>query len=195
VAAIVRWHTGKYKVPLRAFFDATERNMFVKVQWGTPPLSKIKEYEKERRRFRNTCSGMMNETEQLIRYLHARKLKPVATQVPVHWNKSLGTPIDLVCTDKDGARTRVIELKKGCDKSLSHGKKMKPVYPDRSFTTHNEHLLQTMMNDRLYRKTFEGRCVGPPMLIRISTTALHVYSVPSWARKNEHELATLMGCE
>jgi hypothetical protein len=194
VASIVRWHTGKYKVPLKAFFDAGERNKFVKIQWGTPPVGKEKEYEKERKRFRNVCNGMMNETEQLIRYLHQRKYDPVGTQVPVHWNKSLGTPIDLVVIDMDG-RYRTIELKKGCEKSFSHGKKMSPVYPDRTFSTHNEYLLQTMMNDRLYRKTHPGRIVGPPMMIRIPPNSLHVYKVPAWAYEHEHHLALAMKCE
>lgn len=198
VTAIVKWHTGKYKVPLRAFFDATERNAFVTKQWHKPPLGKEKEFEKERKRFRNTCSGMMNETEQLIRYLHSRKMDPIATQVPVHWNKSVGTPVDLVCTQLNAAGVvchRVIELKKGCDTSFSHGKKMWPLFPDVTFSTHNEHLLQTMMNDRLYRKTFPGQVMGPPELIRINPKALHAYSVPAWALRQEHGLAAAMRCD
>jgi hypothetical protein len=198
VTAIVKWHTGKYKVPLKAFFDSTERNLFAARQWGKAPIGKGKEYEKERKRFRNTCSGMMNETEQLLRYLHSRKMNPVATQVPVHWNKSLGTPVDLVCTQLNSAGVlcdRVIELKKGCENSFSHGKTMWPIYPDVTFSTHNEHLLQTMMNDKLYRKTHPGRVMGPPELIRIDPKALHAYSVPAWALKQEHALAAAMKCD
>lgn len=227
VTALTKWHNGEYRIPLRAFYDATTRNKVIRQHFGTPKYPTFPDAEKMATRLRNACTGMLDETEQLIRYLDGpARLEPLATQVAVA-HGVVGTCIDLLCRQwaphthtescapgcmkaRNYLMYRVIELKKG----YTHNPQFERVRmgylfpmgagkPNRIYTVHHENLLQTMMNNFLFRKALYGGKLaysaalktGSPLLIRIDkANGLHVYNVPVWALEREDALAKAMGC-
>lgn len=175
VTAVVKAHVAAH-VPLRAFYDADHLTHFVKRHFGTP-LSDAQ--GKQVRSLRNLRNSLLPETEHLLRLLDRLKLDPVSTQDVLAKGK-LGTRADLICTDETGAY-RVIELKNGCSSNYTHGRRMSTPFQDQLFSTHAEHVLQTLVTNALYRSTHLARTVGMPLLIRVDKQGAYVYHPPKWA--------------
>lgn len=177
------------RIPLRAFFDKAHMDSVIKLKFGR--VYKDSVAVKQVRRIRSVANTLMPETEQLLRYLHQQKLTPVSTQTPVASGK-VGTQIDLVVATETGEHI-VCELKNGCDKNFQHGK-LPAFLHEWAWTQHRHYAFQTLMNGRLYRKTFPDRKVGPPRLIRVDRSGLHMYVPPQWALDAEPALAARMQC-
>lgn len=178
------------RVPLRAFFDQAYRDHFIACKWGRTNLTL--DAMKQVKRLRTVANNLMCETEQLVRYLHAQKLTPVSTQTPVASGK-VGTQIDLVARNEAGEDI-VFELKNGCQDNWQYGK-MPAFLNNWAWTQHRHFIFQTLMNTRLYRKTFPDRKVVPGgRLIRIDRSGLHMYVPPQWAQDVETQLAQRMQC-
>ena len=60
------------------------------------------------------------------------------------------------------------------------------------FSTHGEHILQTMMSNRCFKKTCPHLKVGDPILLRADTSGISIYSMPQWAKEGEQALAAKM---
>lgn len=210
IASVVKWHTGKFKVPLRVFFDKAERARFIKLNMRRPKQALVSSSGAQDKAIRkrsypdkslqNVCSQMMQETEQVVRYHHEHGLDPIQVQVPTTQG-AVGTPVDLLCVDLEKSKEqgvtvyRTIELKKGCDKVYGNGHSMCSLFPSHlKYNTHNHHLLQTMFNDRFYRHTHPSHIVASPMLLVSNRTGVHMFYVPEWARRAEEPMARAMKC-
>ena len=180
-------------VPLRAFVDADFRNHWIALNFRHLPNMTDKQklvLTKQAKRIRNLANGLFSETDAVIRFMITKKLSPVSTQTPVA-SGAVGTQLDLLCKNADNEHI-VIEMKTGCEKSFTHGKMMPAPFQTLLFNTHREHILQTLMTSRCYRRTYPTRKVGAPLLLRSSRDGIHVYSMPQWAIDGEQALAMRM---
>jgi hypothetical protein len=185
-------------VPLCAFWDPALREVYyhhlltrhvVEEASGTADAARALLNARHRKRnratagrFRALCLKLMPETDTLLRFLAAQNLTPVATQTPVaNATLRLGTRVDLVVRDASG-HTRVIENKLGCGVNFGRaGLRLGAPFTTVAFSTHHEHLLQTLVTHRLYKHTFPAAEMGLPLLLRVDTHGLHVYTPPRWA--------------
>ena len=190
LTSVVKLHLmPTLQVPLRAMVDAVFRDHWIALKFGRTSTSAL--VGKQVKRIRNLANGLLPETDAIVRFLIAKKLKPVSTQTPVACG-AVGTQLDLLVEEADGTRI-VLEVKTGCEKNLSHGKLLLPVFPTLLYTTHRVHLLQTLMSSRAYKRTFPTHKMGEPLLLRSAREGIFVYAMPQWAKDGEHALATRMG--
>lgn len=177
------------QIPMRAFFVKAQLDRVIVLKFGRTDRDAAA--VKQVRRIRTVANTLMPETEQLLRYLVAQKLTPVSTQTPVASGK-VGTQIDLVCANEAGEHI-VCELKNGCSTNYQHGT-LPAFLHNWAWTQHRHYIFQTLMNGRLYRKTFPDRKVGATRLIRVDRQGLHMYHPPQWALDAEPALAARMHC-
>ncbi len=193
-----------HQVPLRAFWDKPFRDAWLQAKWGSSKalpgtLSPSTQTARLKliRRVRTLATQLMPETEQLLRYLVGRRMRPLDTQVAVAAGR-VGTTCDLVCLRPNPTTQEdehvVCEIKNGCTENLTDDTPMREPFPGFLFTTHREHLLQTMMSNYLYRRTFPAARMAPPQLLRMDREGLHRYAPPEWAITQETALARKMGC-
>jgi hypothetical protein len=178
-------------VPIRAFFDAAERKKYA--ARSRNPLEDPdvrKELAARSKRLTACRTALMPEMRTLIRFLYKHDITPTETQTNVA-DERLGTRCDLI--SKDGAMLScVIELKCGCEKNFSDGRMMLYPFHDRTmivngvavpspFTTHDEHVLHTLVTHKLFKKSFPGRPMAAPLLVVVNRSGAYGYLPPAWA--------------
>jgi hypothetical protein len=165
----------RHQVPLRVFFDAPTRDHFLALKFGRAAT-------RESTSIRRLCARLLPETEHALRFLYQNNYNPVATQVPVADKEiKVGTRVDLVCTRPSAATTHVFELKLGCERNYTHGRRLGAPFQNRVFTTHGEHQLQTVLTHWLYKRTFPTANMGAPVLLRCDRLGAHGYAPARWA--------------
>ncbi len=149
-------------------------------------LGKLKGATKEAAKIvtslRNAVKRLMPETMAFWKLMHDAKMVPVETQTPVAKNR-VGTKLDVLCTHAVHTDTyRVIECKHGCEHNWTMlGLPSLPPsisLPERRVTSHNQHLLQTAVNQMLFKATFPERKTVKPWLVRVDRHGAHVYVAP-----------------
>ena len=133
-------------------------------------------------RLRNAIKVLMPETMAFWKLMHDAQMVPVETQTPVAKNR-VGTKLDVLCTHAVHTDTyRVIECKHGCEKNwaIAGVPNLPSSLPltERRVTTHNQHLLQTTVNQMLFKATFPNRKSVKPWLVRVDRHGAHVYVAP-----------------
>lgn len=70
----------------------------------------------------------------------------------------------------------------GCERNhTAGGRLMAPPYAHVPYSTHAEHILQTLVTHWLYKRTHPTAEMAPPLLLRCDREGAHGYTVPKWA--------------
>lgn len=194
-----------HPVPLRVFVDSAFRDHWAKLVFGTG-LRGIAA-TKQMNTIRNCANGLTPEADNIIRYMMSRKLTPIATQFPVAAGR-VGTPMDLLVRNQQGQYISC-ELKAGCQENRTNGKLLpypfnppikdpttrQMVLPNDKhyYSTHTEHIMQTMMTAVCFHHTYPTQPTAEPLLLRSTAAGLYVYRPPAWAVAGKKALAIKMG--
>jgi hypothetical protein len=197
IGQIVAWHHKRgVRAPLPIFYDEMLRQRFFNtssIHKQGPSYAPI--LPEDVKSIKKLCATLLPETLHVVHYCHTRKYDMVATQVCVAQGR-LGTRLDLLLKTEQGTYI-VVELKRGCQKAYTEGKFMSFPFRSMMASTHNEYLLQTMLNRRLFQNTYPTAklCEKKPcMLLRMDREGLHEYYPPAEMLKNEQKLASVLRC-